>query len=508
MANAPRKVLAYSEDVFRSLLTSKSQPDFAARQNHLRYFLRYFQHVKTQTIVVENEYVDHDYLEDFSAYYVRCFSEYERKCTRLHFFKEKFTSDDFNCLLGGRQTPLTPDMLAKTYLGFIVLKPLPQTIIGRTCLATYDERDGRSYPIKRSYKANLFGLDLEVESLAFQEQDSVVAACATSALWSVFQGTGHLFHHAIPSPVEITRAASVNAITQSRCLPNHGLSLEQMSQAIRSVGLEPFAVGVSDEFILRSTVYAYLKCRIPIILGVVLWDVSNNEPKLMGRHAVAVTGFRLDSKSDLKPAFDADFQTTATRIDRLYAHDDGIGPFARMLFDPQTNSKKISLTTSWATDSGIDDKVRAEPEVVLIPVYHKIRIPFGRIQTDLMAFDSILNEVRKVLLKQFSTQLPKIEWDVYLTTVNDLRRDLFANAVASVKFEALTRPMPKYIWRATAIASNTPVFELLFDATDIEQGRYALIPVFYQDVWRELLLMLARDTRFASNQVLKVFRAN
>ena len=32
-----------------------------------------------------------------------------------------------------------------------------------------------------------------------------MAACATSALWSLFQKTAKIFQHSIPSPVEITK---------------------------------------------------------------------------------------------------------------------------------------------------------------------------------------------------------------------------------------------------------------------------------------------------------------
>jgi len=74
--------------------------------------------------------------------------------------------------------------LDSNYLGFMVLKPLPQTIVGRTCFKTYpDDGNRRHFPTLHKYSSNLFGLPLTVNSLAYQEQDKVVAACATSALW-------------------------------------------------------------------------------------------------------------------------------------------------------------------------------------------------------------------------------------------------------------------------------------------------------------------------------------
>lgn len=47
----------------------------------------YFDHIGAKTIIVENDYIDRDFLEDYSGYYARCFHDYQRSCTRLHFFK-------------------------------------------------------------------------------------------------------------------------------------------------------------------------------------------------------------------------------------------------------------------------------------------------------------------------------------------------------------------------------------------------------------------------------------
>ena len=154
---------------------------------HSVYFENYFSTLGAATILIEKEYVDRDFLEDFAAYYVRCFYPYERKCSRLHFFSHAFASDDFDALLCGTNGGLTEQELQNAYLGFIVVKPLSQTIIGRTCLKTYPEDNGRRwFPITRRYEAHLYGMTLTVETLAFQEQDHVAAACATSSLWSAF----------------------------------------------------------------------------------------------------------------------------------------------------------------------------------------------------------------------------------------------------------------------------------------------------------------------------------
>ena len=234
------------------------------------YFRNYFRQKKPRTLVWEPEYTDHDFLEDFAAYYVRCFEPYERFCGRLHLFTCRFSPEQFRALIKGKNGLLTSDYLQEHYLGFIVAKPLPRTAIGRTCLETYKEDKGRHYPITRSYDSHLFGLTFTVETLAFQEQDRVVAACASSALWSVLQGTGKLFQHSIPSPVEITRMARSNPLSESRTLPNSGLFPAEIAAAIRAVGLEPFPIEVKDEYSFIGNLYAYLKGKIPLLLALSL----------------------------------------------------------------------------------------------------------------------------------------------------------------------------------------------------------------------------------------------
>src|SRR6185437_7191964 len=151
--------------------------------------------------VYEAPYIDRHFSEDFGGYYVRCFGQYRKQCARIHFFGSDFSQQRVEQLL----VALTPSKDISdelNYLGFVVVKPLPETVVGRTCLK--QQQALPKFPTLRQQKVNFFGIDLEFDSLPFQEQDNEVAACATSALWSVLQGTAKLFEHKILTPLEIT----------------------------------------------------------------------------------------------------------------------------------------------------------------------------------------------------------------------------------------------------------------------------------------------------------------
>jgi hypothetical protein len=475
---------AAAEDAVRDEIEAKS---------HINYFKGYCTELSTKTIVVEKNYTDRYYTEDHSEYYVRCFDDYEKTCRRLHFFDHAFSPEEFQALIQGAGTPLTKEILQNHYLGFAVIKPLPLTVVGRTCLRVYPSNGTRHYPIGRDYKVNLFGLSLECkDTLAFQEQDSVVAACATSALWSVFHGTGILFHHQIPSPAQITKLATKHVPVPNRTFPNSGLSTEMMATAISAVSLEPHLENISKLYWLKCTAYAYLRAKIPFILGAHLVDCTSNPATSVGKHAVAVTGYNLggtDYDPPVDPAFGR-FQLEATKIDKLYVHDDQVGPFSKVELDSNpfyvsTSTGQQQVDESLKTSFHPTGDTRAIPEILLIPLYHKIRIPFLRIYTTIAEFNQVFEMIT-------ASSLDPIEWDIFLSHSNDFKKEVFECVAAGPhRDHLLFNPAPRFIWRAIARLKGSPLFEFTFDATDIDQGNYFLDGILYDTSMTDFLKQIA-----------------
>lgn len=494
----PYDVLPYSPGTLTSLLAAKTTQDSVVCKQHLVYFQNYFADLNAKTIVSETDYIDHDYLEDYASYYVKCFYDYPKKCVRLHFFEEAFSKADFKAALTDENSPLL-SVIHSSYLGFIVVKPLPKTIVGRTCLKTYESQDVRFYPITREYKTSLFGIDLTVKTLAYQEQDQVAAACATSALWSVFHGTGILFQHSIPSPIEITKSALEKSPAETRNLPNTGLTFEQRGYAVRDVGLDPLMIKATNEHVLKSTAYGYMRAGIPIYFSIQLF----NGLTAIGGHGVALTGYRLNSAAP-SPMAGTGFLLKASRIEKIYVHDDQIGPFARMEFDGTpvtvndssgTTINLPSLATSWFNGTG-----RAVPVAILIPLYHKIRIPYEVVHDMVMDFDAQIETQRQ----QFLTILPeRIEWDIFLSQVNSLKSELLASDLCfkGTKEQSLVGRLPKYVWRAIGLIGDMPKIELLFDATDIEQGNIFVKCIIYDPDIFNLLVLVSKKPLIIGNAI-------
>jgi hypothetical protein len=441
------------------------------------------------------------------------------------FFSSKVDAEEFERLISGETSKLTPASLQQHYIGFIVIKPLPETVVGRTCLRTYGMVDGRDFPNVRPYKINLFGIELSVKSLAFQEQDSVAAACASSALWTAFQGTGLLFQHDIPSPLAITRLAIERSPTASRAFPaSDGLHELQMAEAVRGVGLDPLTLQTANNLLLSATCYAYLRSGIPIVwIGLVTatlptvtqpqnqWLAAlgqlppgdNPGPPVnvfslpgdggVGRHAVTLVGYRLADSTAAKAHPLTGTLLRSSKIDKLYIHDDNIGAFARVEFEKLQlqlleNSRAVGLFDWFSCKWDNSTKGRAYiSQEVLVPLFTTIRIPFHSILGAILWFDRTLEGLRGNKKANFAN---RFEWDIYLSSQNDYKTACFKDASMrhGLRTDVLTTALPRYVWLATAYDGTSKLFDFVFDSTDIEQGlKLVKIVPYDQAAYDELL---------------------
>ena len=215
----------------------------------------------------------------------------------------------------------------------------------------------------------------------------------------------------------------------------------------------------------------------------------------MGQHAVAVTGFGSDGASKAVGG-PSGFLAKSCLIDRVYAHDDQVGPFARMRLDGVTVNVGTdadpqivwSLSTSWQDGAGGTNAVRFVPQMLLVLLYHKIRIPFELVQSAVLNFDDFIEFLRDHGVVPLAERL---KWDIYLTTVSDLKGNIFGDydkaLSPDLRHEVLSKPLPRFLWRATARCANNPVADLLFDATDIEQGKYFVHSIKYDVTFASIL---------------------
>lgn len=117
-----------------SRASSEDEPN-----DQVRYLARYVARLGALTFVVEDHYVDRHFVDEFGLYYSRRLSLPTNSCRRIHFFSRRFTDEELDGeLVKAFESPDAKEdverSLSHDYLGFVVVRPLPDVPIGRTIL--------------------------------------------------------------------------------------------------------------------------------------------------------------------------------------------------------------------------------------------------------------------------------------------------------------------------------------------------------------------------------------
>jgi hypothetical protein len=509
----------------------------AADSTQSKCLTKYLGELKTKCCLVEHDYTDSDYLSDYVGYYARCHEPLPKVTKRLHFFT--LPLDDIQTLwrqYAQREvdTQSVERQFKDAYVGFVVIRPLPVTVIGRTCLKTYDKEDKdkgrrRLYPITRKYRVHLYGLRLSVRSVAFQQQDKEIAACATAAIWFTMHALPSKFTVSeIPSPYAITSDGWENLIQPpqggetARKFPAVGLDIKQIDGCLRKHGLECMVSGTApgETGYLHEHVAAYVLGGYPMIVVSEQYASKSEDSGyvLMGLHAITVLGlaYKLGFHEGL----------WSERIERIYAHDDGIGPFAsfsattisnehfeRLKAESLVNEsveaiheriighdKKTKLADDHPkgqsksrdrhaakeeikilrNESGINvtGKVYSilVPRYFIIPTHPKVRLPYETVH--LLATD-IQRAFTRVAPQHCAPDktLPALSWEVRLEEVSGFKArlpDLVWTGPAE-RLNVLTKPTARFLWtllftRRSDDSGDVPLLMIVFDATSLKQS--------------------------------------
>lgn len=389
------QVLPYSDATLAQVLENRwVKAAHVSHSQHFAFLKEYLgpnhDGLNARTILVEPPYVSQSYLIDYANYYAHCFAPYERYCKRVHFFAKVFTQDELLDAL-----PRGDDHhIWAAYLGYVVVKPLPAPI-GATLLRPYTDgnQKQRRYPVRRPYPVSILGHKLTIETLIFQQQDTNVSACATTALWMAFHKTAFLFQTKLPSPYHITGSAGNLFHNNGRNFPNRGLDTYQILNAIESVGLvseyRNYAVpteatieaGESTRQLqqAKAFIYAYLRIGLPVLLFIHL--------KNLGGHLITATGYREPQPGH---TYSGSTALLSDGIERMYVHDDGIGPYSRLGF----NDAGGHLETAWPLHGDWSQREPAALVAVAVPIVSDVRIQYEQVYEQAAVFNPLLVAAR------------------------------------------------------------------------------------------------------------------
>jgi hypothetical protein len=501
--NIPR----FFEDIFKF---PKEELDFVPQDIkpsfHYRYFAKYLYYdnngLKIQTVVVEKKYTCLTFLEDYVNYYAKCYTKYDKNCRRIHLFSADFDETTFQNMLyrgNNNDNKGNPHIdYWNSYLGCIVIKPLPKGIIGVTYLKTYDgdKSRNRHYTAINTQTINLYGTSLELNTMPFIEQDSNVGSCASAALWMAFQKTSELFHTQKPSPSEITLLAGTDSDNTGKIFPSRGLDIAQICKAINNNGLHSELRDKNNEEVLKDRswfqgfVYAYLKAGIPILLGI--------EIECVGLHLITLNGYRF--KFDNDKIAQEDFFYKSQFITKFYTHDDQTGPFSRLKFNK--GNDEYFLRTSWWKENVDWSKSREEivkyfknedncynckPDCLIVPLDRKIKV----------SYEEVVDKVKiiKFLFSNFFFFNMSFKWDVFLIKSNTYKKQIKEQVKEKENLrELLHTSLPQYIWVTQACIhldnekhEEELIFDFIFDSVEMPYDGKPFFVNIYSESFRKNL---------------------
>jgi len=198
-----------------------------------------------------------------------------------------------------------------------------------------------------------------------------------------------------------------------------------------------------------------------------------------GFHAVTLTGYSLAKVLTPVTHKGCSIALRAMRIDKLYAHDDQIGPFAEMSW----RDDDTSLDTKWYKSA--KRTIHAVPDCLIVPLAPKIRIPYETIEEAVFQLDPRLGAFS-------SNGYPagkQVEWEIRLSTVNALKSEIIDDLSVSMdeRIRLLSLDLPKHLWLAAGWVEDTNYpakkqIEFIVDATALKQEG-GLIDVIIRDTY-------------------------
>lgn len=412
----------------------------------LEYIQEYVRELKCRTVVVEQHYIDRDHIEDHSAFYSRNFVPYENFCRRLHFFsldRIALARKLKRLVQTGERDELAyrkacQAFSEKAYLGFAVIKPLPGCPVGRTILRCYPRKGAghvREFPSIRQYQVHLLGVELTIKGLPFQQQDTGVSACATTAIWAALHYLRGIEDIAAVTPAQITTLASRYSLHTGRPMPSEGLSVDQMCQAIQAVGVSPSLYRAASFEIARGILYSATKSGMASIL---IMQREQHETK--ERHAVTVAGIKLSESFNPMPVEGVDEQ--ASQLLGTYIHDDRWGPYVTTTFENSNGQGLLRIGRAERPEEQEEWFVTH----ILIPMHPKIRLSFIGLREAAL---EVVKMIQWYFIKRLNLPKPALTFDTAILRGYKYAEDLLfgEDGFAAEEIARFTRKvaMPRYV---------------------------------------------------------------
>lgn len=280
----------YLEDVLAKIVSE----DFCLSEGEAKFLISkrvtpHLERLKKHTkLVIERDYVDKVYRDSYYAYYASKRTHYGRDAVKISFFSDE--EGRITSLAQFRDEEYIP-YLGEHYHGFIVLRPTPPYIVGRSAIAPKLLEKNSFKTCLANISSTAVGLKFTVNAFPFSSQDTETISCAETMVWALMEYYGNKYPEYSPVlPSRILNILKQNIV--ERQLPSSGLSVDSMSFLLKEFGFGPKLYSrneFADDF--DQLLSCYIESGIPVIVALDnAEDVRENKVDRLIGHAVLCIG--------------------------------------------------------------------------------------------------------------------------------------------------------------------------------------------------------------------------
>jgi hypothetical protein len=509
---------------------TSSNPSEVVQRQQYKYIFGYLQNpdIGAKMMVTEYDYVDQHFLDDYSNYFSQCFADRSRSCMRIHFFENAFKEQDFYKAIGSDTSSINRKTIVDSYLGYIVIRPLERNSLSKICFTPYKGlinlnpkyKECSFHLILKNQNISLFGMPIKFKTLPMREQDQVISACASSAIWTALSASNRITDSNMPALSTITSIALGNNEKKIVSIEKPSLFPEEVKRALLHYGFSPYFITLSndtsdtwsntlsegipnspDDIKLQRLIYAYTRADIPILLAGSIYEnkVKSNELIKKGAHLITAVGYRNNPQN-----FDESAKTLVTNaadtIDRCYVHDDRYGPFTainlsvkdgtKIKSSNSDNEKRIFKISKY---SGVTEEY-IQPEIAIIPCPPGLNLTYISVEQITSAFieqlEALYNASDEEVLRGIDQEIDpeilyfhiNVELDIKVQRSNTFKQEFlidndtyFYSSICDNPEDLMIENMPKFIWLVELKNTENNIHTtLIFDATEIGQGKVFL----------------------------------
>lgn len=237
----------------------------------------------TSWCLIEFPYVDRVFRDSFYNYYSSKNHLYSRDCIRISFFSNQVHFKQF-------VTKKDHSILQNSFRGYVVLRPTLSAIIGRSLIDPRIKISNSFVICMCSQTVSVFGLKLQVHGFPHSSQDRETITCAETTIWTIMEYFGSKYPDYKPTlPNQIMR--SLEKVSTQRQLPSKGLTMDQVSFALKDFGFGTRIYSkASYQALLPGIIDNYIESGIPVVAGL--------ESEKHEGHAIVIIGKKRSSPID------------------------------------------------------------------------------------------------------------------------------------------------------------------------------------------------------------------